>query len=176
MTAKKNILLFISLMLAVVASAQSSTISVCGIPMGAEKKEAEKILEDRFGSLNVREDSGNLTVYNGYIGGVYHKFMTFFFAWINGKPIFNGAVFLTAFELNEKSKAIEHRELIKSIYEKKYRLSEYINNDGFKSYEFWDKEGYIGFITIIKSESNDGKFRLYAKVQYDGIYDETDDI
>lgn len=176
MNTKKYILLFIGLLLAFAASAQSSTISVCGIPMGTEKKAAEKILEERFGYLNVREDSGNLTVYNGYVGGVYHKYMTFFFAWVNGKSIFNGAIFSTAFELNERGKAIEHRDLIKSVYEKKYRMSDYFNSDGFKSYEFWDKDGYIGFITIIKSESNDGKFRLYAKVQYDGIYDETCDI
>lgn len=174
MNTKKFILLFFGLILAI--SAQSSTVSVCGIPMGTEKKAAEKILEERFGSINVREESGNLAVDEGFVGGVHHEFLTFYFSWINGKSILNGAKFSNPFELNEQNKATEYRDYLKSIYAKKYRIREDVNEFGFKVYYFGDIDSFCGIITTYKSKSKDGKTRFYTDVIYFAPYDETCDI
>lgn len=176
MNAKKYILLLVFLISTVIGSAQTSSFSICGIPMGTEKSEAEKILKERFGLLKVRDDAGDLSILDGQAGGIYHKFMTFNFSWINGKSVLNGATFSTPFELNEQKRTTEFREFIKSVYEKKYRIKEYVNEDGYKCYEFGDIDSFVGNITVHKSKSKDGKTRLFTDIIYYAPYDVTDDI
>lgn len=173
---KKSFLLAVLLTIATSCFAQLSEVSVCGIKMGTGKEEAKTILKERFGSLSVREDSGNIEVYDGSVGGISHKFMTFYFAWINGKSLFNGASFSTPYELNEQKDAIDHRELIKSVYGRKYYITESKNEDGFKAYSFGNGDKFYGYITIHKSKARDGKTRLYTDVYYYGPYSESDDI
>lgn len=176
---KKLIILFAALLTTISGFAQLSELSVCGIKMGTSKDQAKSILKERFGVLSVSEESGNLQVYDGYVGGISHKFMTFYFAWIDGKSMLNGARFSTPYELGQQQDAINHRELIKDIYERKYELSEYKNDDGFKCYYFGETDKIYttyGEIMIHKLKSNDGKTRLYTDVYYFGPYSESEDI
>lgn len=170
------LIIVVSLMITMSGFAQRATMSVCGIKMGTPKEDAKSMLRDRFGYSAVGEESGNLTVYDGSVGGISHQFMTFYFAWINGKSLFNGALLSTPFELSQQKEAIDHREIIKSVYERKYDIVEYKNDDGFKSYWFEKYGELCGYTTIQKSKSKDGKTRLYTVVFYYGPYSETDDI
>lgn len=174
---KRFFLFYAFLLTFILCPAQRSEVSVCGIKMGTNREVAKRILEDRYGRYSVSEESGSLSILNGYAGGLHHKFMTFDFAWINGESKFNGATFSTPYELNEQKLAIEKRELLKSLYEGKYELREKVNDDGFKEYYFGESYyGEYGVITIFKSKSKDGKTRLYVDVYYFGPYNETDDI
>lgn len=167
---------------AVFGFAQRSETAVCGIKMGTEKSVAKKMLQERFGYASVSDDAGDIFVFNGSAGGIKHKFMTFQFVWIDGSARFNGAIFSTPFELSEQKEAIKNREYLKSLYEQKYILREYKNDDGFKCYCFGESilDGLgivnLGVIEIHKAKGNDGKSRLYLDVAYFGSYDETDDI
>lgn len=176
MNYKRHFLSLICFLLAVIGSVETSAVSVCGIPMGTEKSEAKSILKERFGLTSVHENSGNLEIFGGQAGGIQYDHMIFYFSWINGRPLLNGATFSGIFNLNDKKNALEYRELIKSIYEKKYRIVEYVNEQGYKSYSFGDGDDCLGYITVEKATSNDGKTRLYSKVCYFSPYDITDDI
>ena len=173
---KKIILIFIFVLMATLSFARLNELSVCGIKMGTEKEEAKRILRDRFGYLSVEEDAGNISVYDGSVGGISHKFMTFIFTWIDGRSMFNGAIFSTPYEINQQKDAIEHRELLKSVYEKKYDIDSYTNEDGFKTYRFGKEMELYGVITTKKAKGKDGKLRIYTDVYYWGPYDETSDI
>lgn len=158
------------------AIAQTDMFSVCGIALGTPKDEALSILRDRFGYSAVREDVGNIEIHDGAVGGIHYKYLTFNFAWVNGASKFNGAFFSTPYELNEEKDAIEKRDLIKSVYEQKYTIKEYVNDDGFKSYYFGNGNIVNGAISIFKGKSEDGIIRLHTTVIYIGPYNAADDI
>lgn len=173
---KKIILLAIMMIMAATAWPQASVPSVCGIKAGMARDEVKSILKDRFGYSSVTEESGNLKVIDGSVGGISHTFMTFYFAWVDGKSRFNGAELSTPFELNKQKDAIAHRELIKSVYERKYDIIESKDDNGFKKYYFGIGQDLYGIIYVDKAEGKDGKTRLYTTVYYRGIYNNTDDI
>lgn len=171
--------LFISVILTTMAIsgfAQLSQISVCGVKMGTDKKMAKSILQDRFGQHSVYDESGNFEIYDISIGGITYDYAIFFFAWKDGTPKFNGALFSIHYELDQRKYALNCRETIKSIYERKYDLTEYDGENGFKAYWFGEHEEVYGAITLRKSIGNDGKTRLYVNTIYFGPYDGTDDI
>ena len=173
---KAILLVSMLIMVAFSGFGQRTEVSVCGIKMGTPKKTVMSILRERFGRLAVMEISDNLRVIKGNVGGVQHDFITFHFAWIKGISLLNGATFSTPYELYQKKDAICHRDLIKLIYEKKYELLEYINDDGFKSYLFGHNKTAYGEITVVKSEGEDGKVRFYTEIYYYSYFDESGDI
>lgn len=173
----RRLMLFIAMLTMMLTGlAQSTEMSVCGIKMGTGKEEAKAILRERFGYSAVSEKEGNLEVTEGSAGGISHKFMTFIFAWIDGKSKFNGASFSTPYELSDQKDAIARMELIKSVYEKKYDIIQNKNDDGFNEYIFLKNPDCFGVIHVIKSRGKDGKTRLYCDVNYFGPYKTTDDI
>lgn len=176
MKTKRLVLIAAILTMMMSGFAQSPVSSVCGIKMGTDKDEAKSILTKRFGYLAVSENEGDLQVYEGSVGGISHTFMTFYFAWVNGKSKFNGAYFSTPYELSRQKDAIDHRELIKSVYEQKYEIFEGKNDDGFKYYLFGKGADLYGKISVHKGKGKDGKTRLYCDIDYYGPYSSTDDI
>lgn len=174
----KKLFVFVTLMtIAVSGFAQLSQISICGIKMGTEKEKAESILVQRFGYNHLHRDSGNLCIANASVGGIFYQYLTFYFVWENGISKFNGASFSSPYELSQQASAIEHRDIIKSIYGRKYYLQEYRNEDGFQSYYFGENDDEIyGCIILSKGIGKDNKKRLYVETIYYGPYDETNDI
>lgn len=174
---KKLLISVILITIAISGFAQLSQISVCGIKMGTEKDKAESILAQRFGYFYVHRDAGNIYIRHASVGSIFYEHLTFYFAWENGISKFNGACFSIPYELNQQASAIEQRDIIKSIYGRKYYLQEFRNKDGFRSYYFGDNDDEIyGCIILSKGIGEDEKTRLYVETIYYGPYDQTNDI
>lgn len=164
------------LLISLTINAQTYCPSICGIKTGTEKNTAKKILIERFGISSVHEDGGNLELRRCSVGGLEYEFLIFYFAWVNGKFLFNDATFYTPFELSEQKEAIKFRELIMSAYSEKYKIFESKNENGFKEYLFGNGNDFYGVISLRRGKGRDGKTRLYVEVSYCGPYSSADDI
>lgn len=173
---KKLTFLFAILFLSLSAYAQIMNGSVCGIKFGTSREQAKAILEERFGKYEVNDYEGDLMIVDGRVGGINYKFLEFYFAWVDGVPLFNGARFSKPFELNKQKDALEFREYVKEVYDEKYFISEFTTEEGFKSYEFGTPDTLCGNIKVFKGTSKDGKRRIFVDVNYWGPYSAADDI
>lgn len=173
---KKLTFLFAILFLSLSAQAQIMNGSVCGIKFGTSREQAKAILKERFGKFEVRDFEGDLMIIDGRVGGITYEFLEFYFAWVDGVPVFNGARFYKPFELNKQKDALRFREYIKGVYGEKYDIEEFTTTEGFKAYIFGINDTACGGIEVYKRISNDGKRRIYVEVNYFGPYSESDDI
>lgn len=147
--------------------------SVLGIPFGASYKDTLDALRQRFEWFSVREDQGNLKIYDFKMGGFEFKVGELGFQYNGSKSYLNSAHFETWFDSNETARAKNNRDylylLISQKYEDEY-LEELINDNGFKCYKFGinpkDSNKVLGGIYLDRGEGKDGIKRLYLKLEY----------
>lgn len=119
--------------------------SICSIPFGASQTEAYDILNKNFGEPN------SLPIWNEIIyKNIKYARMNFdsvqFLFHSNGiENHLNSCIFTT--EVSDKDQAIETLKNYKTIIGRKYNLTEYIDENGFRMYQggispFWDGQWY----------------------------------
>ena len=148
--------------------------SVLGIQFGSSYNNVKDKLESRFGSLNVIEDGGKITVLTPVIGEYEFKSADFYFQRQGNITWLNSVYIQTWFTHSETERAKYMRDRLADDLREKYDIEEYINKQGYKCYGFGtnpkDDNEWLGFLGISKDKGKDGKQRLYLSLIYGPIY------
>ena len=157
-------------LLAVTLKAQS----VLGIQFGSSYNDVKDKLEIRFGSLNVIEDGGKITVLTPVIGEYEFKSADFYFQRQGSTTWLNNVFIQTWFSLTETERAKYMRDRLADDLGEKYNIDEYTNKQGYKCYGFGtnpkDDNEWLGVLGLNKDKGKDGKQRLYLTLIYGPIY------
>lgn len=106
--------------------------SICGVPFGASRAEAARVLRNKFGEPNYLSNDTHIVYNNVKYGGVDFGSIHFLFQSDGYNSYLNTVIFVNG--AKNKSKANEIMELYKNLLSKKYELSEDTDALGFKNY------------------------------------------
>ena len=157
------------LVIAIITTLSSYSQSILGIDVGESYSSAYKMLRERFG-YKVSENSGNLELSKIEMGNFYFDFGTLYFQWSDNAAKFYRATFQTYSPVTEVESMKQQREVLKDKLESKYSVEEFINDQGFKCYEFLGEETngvtMHGSIELHRGKGRDNVERLYLMLYY----------
>lgn len=166
--------LFLSLtfsLLALCSFAQGEICrEICGAKFGDSYTIVKNILERKFGEPNPWDIDKTYITYRGVsYGGIYFTTIYFYFQYSpTGFSYFNRCIM--ASENKTAKEAISKRDAIKSVLAKKYKMTEAVDDDGFKYYYGGEspQQDDFGFcIDVIKLDDGTYAARLdYGPYQY----------
>lgn len=172
MSIRKLFLSLTFLFLALCGFAQDEVCrEICGAKFGDSYTNVKNILERKFGEPNSWDIDKTCITYRGIsYGGIYFSTVLFYFQYSPaGFSYFNRCIM--ASENKTAKEAISKRDYIKSVLAKRYKMTEAVDDGGFKYYHGGtspQQEDYFGFcIDVIKLDDGTYAARLdYGPYQY----------
>lgn len=171
MNIRKILLSLVFSFLALCSFAQDEVCrEICGAKFGDSYTNVKNILERKFGEPNSWDIDKTCITYRGVsYGGIYFSTVLFKFQYSSsGFSYFNRCIM--ASENKTAKEAISKRDAIKSVLAKKYKMTEDIDDDGFKYYHGGtspQQEDYFGFcIDVIKLDDGYAARLDYGPYQY----------
>lgn len=143
--------------------------TILGIPVGETYSNAERMLSQRYG-YKLREENGNLILYNFEMGGVEFQSGELKFQWKNGVGRLCGATFQDWSSPKNVNTLKAKRDLLRQLMSNKYDIEDDTNDQGFKKFFFFGQPEngvwIIGSVDIIRGKGNDGVQRCYLYLFY----------
>lgn len=143
---------------------------ICGARFGDSYTNVKNILERKYGKPNSWDIDKTSIVYRGVsYGGIFFNTIYFKFQYSNlGDGYFNRCIMV--YEAETAKEVISKRDAIKNVLAKKYKLTEAIDDNGFKCYGGGKspQQDDFGFcIDVIKYDDGTYGARLdYGPYQY----------
>lgn len=148
--------------------------SILGVMVGSSYEDTKKTLEDRFGRY-IKEDKGNLTIYDFDMGTFHFNSGTLCFQWKERDSKFFRAEFQKWSGTRNAESMKAEREYLKQLMASKYKIFEFKNSQGFICYEFLGEEmngiTMHGEISLARTKGKDNIERLYLFLIYYPIAD-----
>lgn len=153
------------------ATAYSQQASIYGIPFGSTFSKVERMLDQKmFTGKYITPDYSILEYHDVNMAGIIFGSLIISFQYTGNDNIMNKASFTTCYKSNV-AQLKKDREILSKKLSKKYSyIRSFINDIGFKSYEFGFSKDYIvgtlGVSILEKSQSNFGMDYYYLQLEY----------